>query len=61
MNEKPLPKPEVEEISLGINQWENRLFAQVSNPATFEKIWNNLPEPKFEPVQYDWPENQNHN
>lgn len=51
-----LPLPEVEEISLGINQWENQLYAQVINPATFEKLWNSVPEPKRECVVYDWPD-----
>jgi len=56
MNNKPLPVPEVTEIT-GINQWENQLFAQVSNPATFEKMWNSANELK----PFEWPENQNHN
>lgn len=54
MNDKPLPVPEVQEIKLGINQWENELFASVSNPATFEKMWNQIPTVR----QYEMPRKQ---
>jgi hypothetical protein len=60
VKDKPLPLPEVTEIT-GINQWENKLFAAVSNPATFQKMWDSVPTPARECVTYDWPENQNHN
>jgi len=53
-----LPVPEVKELNLGIDQWENQLFAQVSNPATFEKMWNEVPTPRSECVVYDWPEGE---
>ena len=47
-----------QEEQKGIDQWKNQLYAQVSNPATFEKLWNSVPEPKRDCVVYDWPENE---
>jgi len=49
-----LPLPEVKEI----NQWEKNLFDAISNPATFERMWNNVPEHKPEIVAYEWPESE---
>lgn len=53
-----LPLPEVEEIKLGVCQWTDKLYGEVNNPATFEKLWNSVPDPKRDCVVYDWPENE---
>lgn len=49
-----LPVPEVKELC----QWESMLQEQVSNPAVFERMWNEVPAPRSECVVYEWPEGE---
>lgn len=51
---KDLPMPEVKELC----PWESQLAKAVLSPELFERVWNEVPEPKRECVVYDWPEGE---
>lgn len=49
-----IPVPEVKELC----QWEKQLYEEMSKPATFERMWNEVNSPSRECVVYDWPEGE---